>query len=132
MVAGSVMLGAGLVGIGAFTYASLRVREINEEPAYAAYAAGFGSEQNICSEAGAGRSSSVAGAGSAAEVDDLCREARRLEMVEAFALPTGISLLGIGSYLLVTGIIDRKRASAWMLTPQLGPGYSGVELGASF
>jgi hypothetical protein len=134
IVAGSIMAGAGIIGIGAFTYATLRVSEINDEPQYVAYASGFTGDENICSQAGAGRSSSVPGSGSPAEIDDLCREARRLEMVEAFALPTGISLLGLGSYLLVTGIIDRSRGSdrAWTLTPQLGPGQSGLQLSGSF
>jgi hypothetical protein len=106
--------GLGTSGVGAALLVVAgtsvsRVRQLQDDEGFAAYRAGFTSDKDACEQAEAGVV--VDGAMSPGDAADLCGEASSWEIAGYVTAPSGLVLVGLGLYLILTSdTVDEEAA----------------------
>ncbi|MFO0661111.1 MAG: hypothetical protein U0165_14955 [Polyangiaceae bacterium] len=103
IAAGGVMLTGSFISMA-------KVSSINGQSDLDAYRRGFGSKQDICDMAKAGRVSLLPGAASPSKVTEYCDSASTFEVLEFVFLGLGVVSAGAGAYLLTTSSMSSHAA----------------------
>lgn len=98
--AGWAAIGAGGLLVAGGVYSSVKVKEIEEDPAMASYRAQFTKGQNACTEAE--RGTERPGAPAPGVVADLCSEGRTYQALQYLFFGLGSVAVGTGALILLT------------------------------
>lgn len=126
--------GIVVAGVGAalFVVAGMavsRIDQIQDDPGFVAYRAGFLPNEDACERASGG--AVVDGAAPPERIDDLCDEASRWEIANYVAMPGGVAMLGMGLYLILTSHTARVKSPV-AVAPSLGPTRAGLSVTLRF
>ncbi len=119
--AGWAGVGLGGVLIAAGLYSVVRVHDIDTNDRFDLYRKGFASGDDICDKARAGQTSTVVGAATPTEMQDLCSEATTFQMLQYVFFGLGAVSAGAGVYLLATdkGPTPPAPQAKWSLSPSV-------------
>jgi hypothetical protein len=108
-----------------FGIAQSRISEIENNPSYDRYRAGFKTWESVCDRADQGVASPVMGSMPPLKVRSVCSEAETWEIVSYVSLPLGIAALGAGA-VLVAGSATVGLGSASLTSDDGGVSVSVV------
>jgi hypothetical protein len=120
-------VGAALLVVAGMSVS--RVRQLQDDEGFAAYRAGLTPDKDACAQAESGVV--IEGAMAPADVVSLCDEASAWEITGYATAPTGLVLLGVGLYLILTSDTVQEEASI-QVTPAVAADGGSVLVSGRF